>query len=177
MPVPDFSPGEVLTAAAMDSIGLWLISTTTIGSGVTSVPVNNCFSSNYDNYRIEIYADSSNGTASHELQLNGNTTNYYINGSIYAWTSATITGYGPAVRTNWVLDANTGASSSSYVTVELKNPFATRRTFGYSFGQAANGNSMFNLLNINTTSSTGFTLSKAGNTMTGGTIRVYGYRN
>ena len=178
MPVPDFSPGEVLTAAAMDSISAWLVSTTTIGTGVTSVPVNNCFSSNYDNYRIEIYVNDTNGANSHEIQLSGNTgSNYFLNATLYSWGSATLTGFGPAVRTNWIVDANTVAGTPNYLTIELKNPFLTRRTFGFSIAQSGNGNSFFNLMNTTSTSSTGFTLSKAGNTMTGGTIRVYGLRN
>jgi hypothetical protein len=51
MPVPDFSPGEVLTAAAMDSIGMWKIGTVTSGS-TTAIVVDNVFSTDYTNYRL-----------------------------------------------------------------------------------------------------------------------------
>jgi hypothetical protein len=52
MPVPDFSPGEVLTAAAMDSIGLWKITSANL-TGVTNNFIG-CFSSDYTNYLVTI---------------------------------------------------------------------------------------------------------------------------
>ena len=50
MPVPDFSPGEVLTAAAMDSIGLWRVSTGSF-SNVGSFDITG-FTSTYKNFRV-----------------------------------------------------------------------------------------------------------------------------
>jgi hypothetical protein len=77
MPVPDFSPGEVLTAAAMDSIGLWLVKTVTIGSAVTSVPVADAFSSTYDNYLITVNGGASSTPNEIRLRLGSSTTNYF----------------------------------------------------------------------------------------------------
>ena len=52
MPVPDFSPGEILTAGAMDSIGMWKVASTAFnGNGFS---MDNVFTSNYTNYRILI---------------------------------------------------------------------------------------------------------------------------
>jgi hypothetical protein len=64
MPVPDFSPGEVLTAAAMDSIGLWLVGSTTVTAQTTGV-VDGCFSSNFRNYMMTVTV--TNGTANQEI--------------------------------------------------------------------------------------------------------------
>jgi hypothetical protein len=51
MPVPDFSPGEVLTAAAMDSIGLWLIEKKdVVAAGI--IDFTSVFSSDYSGYRL-----------------------------------------------------------------------------------------------------------------------------
>jgi hypothetical protein len=36
---PDFSSGAVLTAAQMNSVGLWLVKTQTVGTTVSSVAV------------------------------------------------------------------------------------------------------------------------------------------
>jgi hypothetical protein len=36
---PDFSSGAVLTAAQMNSVGLWLVKTQTVGTAVSSVAV------------------------------------------------------------------------------------------------------------------------------------------
>jgi hypothetical protein len=53
MPVPDFSPGEILTAAAMDRIGLYHITTVT-PTAATIIAVDGCFTSSFTNYRIMI---------------------------------------------------------------------------------------------------------------------------
>jgi hypothetical protein len=53
MPVPDFSPGEVLTAAAMDSIGLWKVVSGNATTG-TVLSISNCFTADYDAFRIVI---------------------------------------------------------------------------------------------------------------------------
>jgi len=176
MSFPSFSAGEVLTAADMNAVGLWLVSTTTIGTGVTSVPVNNCFSSTYQNYRIVIENESSNGGASHLATLSGNASNYYMGGHIFAWT-VSATAYVPAPQIFFVLSANNSAGVGANITWDITNPFITRRKYGWVTSQSANGAYAANLYNLNTTSSTGFTLTKGGDTMTGGTIRVYGYRN
>jgi len=53
MPVPDFSPGEVLTAAAMDSIGLWKVASATVSLGTTPLNIVGVFdSSKYQNYKL-----------------------------------------------------------------------------------------------------------------------------
>jgi hypothetical protein len=177
MPVPDFSPGEVLTAAAMDSIGLWLVKTVTIGAGVTSVPVTGAFSADYQNYRIIITNNSSNGGASHLITLNNASTLYYVSGHFFSWGGGGATVYSPVVQPNWVVSANNSAGNPCEMVLDILNPFQTLRTAGSVMSDSANGSSIFQLLNANSVSHTGFTLSKAGDTMTGGTIRVYGYRN
>jgi hypothetical protein len=55
MPVPDFSPGEVLTAAAMDSIGLWKVGSATAVYGTTTqLNISNVFTSDYRAYKIVV---------------------------------------------------------------------------------------------------------------------------
>jgi hypothetical protein len=181
MPVPDFSPGEDLTAAAMDSIGLWLVKTQTVGTGVSSVTVTGAFSSAYDNYEI-VYSGgtmtSSSADSQLALQLGTTNTNYrttlIFNANAFGASGATNLG----ALFNWV---GGGSTSDAYSHVRLFNPFLSRHTrmestayviwsdggFGYAAGvQQSN------------TSFTAFTLSVTGTgTMTGGTIRVYGYRN
>ena len=65
MPVPDFSPGEVLTADAMDSIGLWLVGSTTVTAQTTGI-VDNCFTDNYRNYQVVVSVTA--GTINQELK-------------------------------------------------------------------------------------------------------------
>jgi len=54
MSFPSFASGEVLTAADMNAVGLWLVKTQTVGTGVPSVVVTDAFSANYDNYLVTI---------------------------------------------------------------------------------------------------------------------------
>jgi hypothetical protein len=61
MPVPDFSPGEVLTAAAMDSISGWLLAS---GSFTTAsqVLLDDVFTSDYLRYQL-IFDETDSNTA------------------------------------------------------------------------------------------------------------------
>lgn len=53
MPVPDFAPGEVLTASAMDQIGLWKIKQVTFTSAADSgVNFQSIFTSSFNSYKI-----------------------------------------------------------------------------------------------------------------------------
>lgn len=76
---PDFTAGAVLTAAQMDKIGMWLITKNTFAS-VTSVTINNCFTSDYKNYKIIFNPDACAGTAYVTIQFTisgtATTTNY-----------------------------------------------------------------------------------------------------
>jgi len=180
MAIKTFTTGEVLTASDTNTYlansGLVYVSTTTIGSGVTSVPVANCFSSTYDNYRIIISGSSSNGTASHSIQLSGTSAGYYVSGHYFSWGSASATAYGPPVQTVWFVSVNNLASYGTQLVLDVLNPYVSSRTDGWVFSTSANGSANFQLLNSTVASSTGFTLAKSGDTMTGGTITVYGYR-
>lgn len=174
MGFPSFATGEVLTAADMNAVGLWLVKTQSVGTGVSSVTVSNAFSANYDSYRI-IYQGGTGSTAQGIAMTLGSTTT----GNQYQYVLSYLT-YGGVV-TNTATTANSWTfvgesnTNSNIVCMDIHNPFLARYTLfssqylgsvaGYSAGQVTN-----------TTSYTSFTWSVAG-TMTGGTIRVYGYRN
>lgn len=196
MPVPVFTTGEVLTAANMNAVGLWRVTgctvtsaggtaatasngVITIGTGNTSVTVNNAFSSDFQSYRIFIENQDTNNTASHDISLGGITgSTYYVAGHYFAWTSAAgTTAYAPAPNTTFIVSANVAAGTGTTIVMDIHNPNIARRKYGYFTSQAGNGSMSASIYNTSTATATSFTLSKAGNTMTGGTIRVYGYRN
>lgn len=167
----------VMIADTDEPPGLQLISTTTIGSGVTSVPVNNCFPSTYSHFKIVIDNTDTNNTASHDIQLQGISTSTYLSGGNFmSWGGAGITGYGPAFNTTWIISANCVAGTATLIEAEIWNPNNSRRKFMTGRSMAGNGHFFTNHLCTSSTVATGFTLGKSGNTMTGGTIRVYGYR-
>lgn len=164
-------------APAQNPTGLELIKTQTIGTGVTSIPVSDAFSSIYDTYRIIIEIQDSNSNAQVTFSLDGiSTSTYYTGGSFGSWGISGQSGYGPAAGTNWQLTANDATSVGSRIILDLTNPNIARRKYGNSNGQSGNGHATFNLYSTSTSTATAFTVAKGGNTMTGGSIAVYGYR-
>jgi hypothetical protein len=178
MPVPDFSPGEVLTAAAMDSIGLWLVKTQAVGTGVSSVTVTDAFSANYNNYRIIYSGFTASANASLAMQLNNSTgTTYQLSGIFLSFGSTTVNGYGPAAAVRWT-DVSPASTNLGYMCMDLFGPFLSVATRCRTTGNSASGYYDFGGCDTSTNSNTGFTLNHStGGTLTGGTIRVYGYRN
>jgi hypothetical protein len=195
MGYPDFVSGDVLNASDMNAVGLWRVTgctvssvggtaatasngVITIGTSNTSVTVANAFSSDFQSYRIFIENLDTNGTASHLFQLSGITGSvYYSGGSYGSWGTAAQTGFGNAATTTWTLSANVVAGLGTVMTIDITNPNIARRKYGFNTAQTGNGHLTFNHLIASTSTATGFVISKSGETMTGGTIRVYGYRN
>jgi hypothetical protein len=176
MPVPDFSPGEVLTAAAMDSIGLWLVKTQTVGSGVASETVTGAFSSTYNNYRIVYNSIACTGLNALLLTFNGSTGSTYNDAGSFIVSGGAQTIEATTGRTSLRVGiTETSVSISGWF--DCFAPNLNGRTW-------VNGGSMggvyFNWrqgVDTNTAQHTEFTLTAASGTLTGGTIRVYGLRN
>jgi hypothetical protein len=176
MPVPFFSPGEVLTAAAMDSIGLWLVKSQAVGTGVSSVTLTNCFSADYDAYEIVISnVDGSSGTSALVLQLVDSggtpaTTNYKSTGFFMTYTSTTVNGIN---QTTWECSLSATNFGGK---VSIFNPFLAVASY---FNNTSNDDTYIRVYGgTHTTASSYVSLKLAPNagTITGGTIRVYGYR-
>ena len=193
MPVPDFSPGEILTAAVMDSVGLWRVTgctvssaggtsatasngVITVGTGNTSVTVSNAFSADYNNYKV-IYSGGV-GSVVHNmrLQLGSANTSYFGFAPYGTFGGTTLYGINDnnASQFSYVGGGDTSGTSLS---VELRQPFASTATYisadlntGTSFGY-------YSGRYFPTTSFTAFTILPDSGTLTGGTIRVYGYNN
>jgi hypothetical protein len=175
MPVPDFSPGEILTAGAMDSIGLWLVKTQAVPAGGSAFTVTDAFSANYDNYRIVF--NNIGGTAGFSafMTINGSA------GATYRWAGR-FWGYGLAAG-----DGSSGGSTTGGFwlgimgaglsgVVDLEAPFLatatkqTAQTSGDTYTNAVGG------YDTNPASSTAFTVTLSAGTLTAGTVSVYGYK-
>ena len=166
----------VATAGTPVSSGLTLITAQTIGTAVSSVPVNNVFSSTYDDYRITITGGT--GSANDELLgmiLGATTTGYY---NAYSGNSYNTTGtfVANSNATSWTRVGGV-FTDGLFGVCDLFSPNLAKRTniTGFHAFDTA-GRSYAGYLN-NTTAYTGFTLTPASGTLTGGTIRVYGYKN
>jgi hypothetical protein len=179
MPVPDFSPGEVLTAAAMDSIGLWKIAETSFTTAATPF-INGCFSSDYQNYLVQVVAVGS-GTADLYFRMRS--------GVSTPETGLVYDRYG----FNWIVSANNlvspnlsaafiagvGTTSSLVGAITLYRPNETVHTVTNSHSWSnSSGGVFFPTHRIETTTAyTGIELTTLSATTLTGTMRVYGYRN
>jgi hypothetical protein len=198
MSYPSFNVGEVLTAADMNAVGLWRVTNCTvtsvggtaatasngvitIGTGNTSVTVANAFSANYDGYIIKIIGGSSSAGTNLSFRLGASTTGYYSGGYVGNYNTALLTALNDN-NTSAFTRGGVGLPNALTMDMRLDNPFAAKVTLykadyiGADTTSAAGLASGFH--NV-ATSYTDFTVfpTTGGVTMTGGTIRVYGYRN
>jgi hypothetical protein len=176
MPVPDFSPGEVLTAAAMDSIGLWLVKTQTVGTGVSSVPVTGAFSADYDNYLVTYNGATTATGQCLQIQLGATTSGYFGNLIFANFAGGAPSSTGDNNAAAWS-HCTGGVNGFTNLQATIMRPFASATTtISSPYQDGANAGHKSGWIN-NSTSYTGFTLlTFSPATITGGTIRVYGYR-
>jgi hypothetical protein len=159
------------TVGPQAASALTFISETAIGSAVASVTVSNCFSSTYDDYLILIrgYTNSVGDTGFNGWRLGAagqsthNSYGFYANATGDGLTSADYCRLG--VRKT---SANAGI-------ITLLSPNLATNTWGTSIGPALQFPGYYNIYISGTTQYTDFTLIPTANTITGGTIRVYGY--
>jgi hypothetical protein len=176
MTYPTFNNGDPLPASDLNAIGLWLVKSQAVGSGVSSVSVTGAFSADYDAYKIIATGVASTGSgASAGLALNGLGTGYYAAISYLSWGSTTVTGSTDNNFTQWGF-AGSFSTDGLFLNVDLVNPFLARPTFLANANYAAHIAGNVTGKQTSATSVTGFTVSTPGGTMTGGTISVYGYR-
>lgn len=157
--------------------GLVLINKTTIGSAVSTIVVNNAFSSEYDNYQIRLNAGISGISADFTLRL-GATTSGYKDGMVYLnYSSNTVNGLANTNTSGFGRFGGTFVSGYGTGYCELDGPFLAQQTYirGNWLHQDYAGS--YGGVLANTTSYTDFTLIlNSSATVTGGTIYVYGYK-
>lgn len=178
MTYPSFASGDVLTAADMNAVGLWLVKTQTVGTAVSSVNVTGAFSSSYYNYRIIYTGGTSSVDNDLKLTLGASATGYYAGFAYVAYGTGTVTGLANNNATSW---ANIGSqrTTGNSLDVDLFGPNAAFRTgmtaryFGISTGAVGGGMGGFH--NV-ATAYTDFTITCTSGNITGGTIYVYGYK-
>jgi len=182
MAVKTFTVSEVLTASDTNTYlansGLVYLAGTTVTSATPYVEFLNCFSSQYDNYRVVVSGGQGSVAQSFQVYLgtNPSTTNHY--GTIYYYL---YTGSSAA-------NVNTNAGGSTYVTLsdaagpsvstsfDLTNPYLTKwKTLHGTFdGRAYAG--WFGGFIQDTASYTGFRIKNETGNITAGSFRIYGYR-
>jgi hypothetical protein len=178
MSFPSFASGEVLTAADMNAVGLWLVKTQAVTGGNAATVVTGAFSADYDAYKVVVSNGACSAANTGILLTLGSTVSGYSYGALFGGASGS-GGFGSATETSFLVgEANTNQLQSNF---ELQNPFlAKHTTIGTIPSYNVSNNNMRVLGGVlgNTTSYTAFTLTLGGGaTFTSGTIRVYGMKN
>jgi hypothetical protein len=180
MAIKTFTTGEVLTASDTNTYlanaGLVYVTSTTVGSGVSSVTVSNCFSSTYDSYLIGLSNVVGSTTDTNiTLKFSGSTGNTYAYFSRYDQYFAGTSGVNNAFNTASILIGYSDANVIGF-TFNVLNPNLAKYTYANSLSQTRNYSMAQGGVDATTNQHTGFTLTSAAGTFTGGTITVYGYR-
>jgi hypothetical protein len=180
MPVPDFSPGEVLTASAMDSIGLWKVASGTLSLTTTPTNVTGVFSSDYKQYRLLLNVTNKSASIRVDMKYIVGTTatstgyyqagigsDYTFNNTLYYQRSNADTqlfGIASSALLGWSMDVynpNKAALTMHHGTLVDANT-----GFPYMVGGSQNSTNQF----------TGFQLFTSSGTATV-EYQVFGYRN
>lgn len=164
---------------SLGAAGLTLISSTTIGSAVSSVTVSDAFSSTYDNYKIIVTGGAASSNSYLKLTLGATTTGYYFAGfyTNLNWASG-LNAYAEANAAAWY--GGTANVDELFADISIFMPNLAKKTtyaVNYSDARTVAETSQYAGFVNNSTQYTAFTLTTAAGTMTGGTVKVYGYRN
>jgi len=163
--------------AYLTNSGMTYITQATIGNGVLFVTVSNCFSATYDNYKIIFQPKA--GTVANEqmsLELNGLTTGYYGSALIHSYTGSPDVYLNANAQARWPV-GYTSTTSEAVYHVDVYQPFDSTRNTSFTGNFFAFGFTGFNGgQTVSTISVTGFKFSNLTNSMTGGTVTVFGYR-
>ena len=175
MTFPTFSSGEVLRATDMNAVGLWLVKTQTIGTGVSTQAVTSCFSGDYDDYIVTVSGGTASGNSILSFRCGTQASGYRYSYLYSSYTSSPLAvGTVSDSAIAYVGFANTTGLNAI---INVSSPFLGGPTMicgdGGSIGNFAGRTTGIEPSN---TAFTGMTLVIGSGTMTGGTIRVYGYK-
>lgn len=181
-----FTAGQILTSddmnetgSAVNGLGLFIVKSQTVGSAVTSVTVSSAFSSDFDSYRIIYSGGSASTGADLRMTLGASAASYYSSVTYSAYTGSN-GNFGYNNLAYW--QAGQAQVNGNSVALDVHRPFLAERTFMQgsivsmntsAFGYQGHLGGFHNVA----TSYSAFTLTTSTGNITGGTIRVYGYRN
>ena len=165
------------TVAGLPTAGLVLVKTQTIGTAVSSVVVTDAFSATYDNYLIIANGGVGSTTLNINLKLGSAATNYQFGASRVSYNDGSTNVFDFGNTTTAFNSIGNGSVNYIDLNVELRNPFKSVYTTVSANSSQTTGAIKYGGAQLSTTSFTEFTLTPSTGTLTGGTIRVYGYKN
>ena len=156
--------------------GLVLVKTQTVGTAVSSVTVTGAFSSTFDNYLVAVDGVTSSINTGATKSLSGATSGYSYT-LIYTNWAGTVNGLGGSGSSAWQFCGVFLTAGSAYaVPIFEPNRAGPTRVGTVAYVDSGAGGTMVGY-HSTATSYTGFVIAPGSGTMTGGTIRVYGYNN
>lgn len=164
---------------AGSGVGLAHIATSTF-SAASTVSVNNCFTSTYQNYRIVLFTTTATGTVTinYRMRVGGvddTSANYhsqYVDAS-----STTVSGARSASQTTGSIAGS--ATTTGWGVIDILRPAeaaTTRLVSQTALGESALTLTLYSSAHTVSTAYDGITIYPASSTITG-TVRVYGYIN
>lgn len=159
--------------------GLQLVKTQTIGTAVSSVTVTDAFSADFDNYLVLVNGGVASTNNTLRLTLGSTATGYYSVGTYMAYNSATVNGSNQSNATFWQ-GAGGGSADNIHAQIYIGGPNLAKTTNYQAWSQRSQASGEWSTIGgylNDSTQYTAFTLTCNTGTVTGGTIRVYGYRN
>jgi hypothetical protein len=174
MTYPTFNNGDPLPASDLNAIGLWLIKTQAVAAGGTSFTVTGAFSADYDNYKI-VFANIGGASGfSVYMTINGSAGATYNYAGRF-WGYALAAGDAALATTNLGFWLGIGGPNFSG-SVEIQKPFLSTPTNMTVQSASSTYTSTGGNWDSNSASSTAFTVTLSGGTLTAGTVSVYGYK-
>jgi hypothetical protein len=188
--------GQVISETDTDSLSVYKGSAWAPVSGLTfissaspsaqsSISVNNCFSSTYQNYRVLINYTASvgaNAMTTMRLRASGTDSTTGYKSILMGWGAGAATSAADVSGTDdWYVTYLDPTGNSNIVAIDVFNPFGaapttTISTAGYASSIPNYYAQVIYSANTASTSYDGFTILTSGTSFTGN-IRVYGYSN
>lgn len=151
-----------------------------VSPAVASVTVNDAFSSEFDNYLVTVSGGAmTSGDYGLNMYLGSTRTGYYYVGEYRNFANTFNNVINAANASEW---GATGIATTNTLqaTITVSGPNLAKNTYfsaTYTFGNPNGGRAAMGGYLADNTQYTGFTLFINASTFTGGTVRVYGYRN
>lgn len=168
---------------ALPNSGLTLIKTQTLSSAVVYIDITNCFDANHTNYRVVI-SNLTAGSAQfiYFKLLNGSTPSNSSYNYQYFTAQGSVMNAGQSASASYGIIAVAGVTKNSAIT-DIMNPYSTEYTttiMNANYDGNTNQGLIYQVNTTHTVSSSynGLRIgSQAGNSISGATIRIYGYRD
>jgi hypothetical protein len=182
---PDFTAYTPLAASSLNAVGMWKVTTAT-ATNQSTLSINNCFTTAYDNYRIIFTLTAVSGNVNFYWRLRASGTDSsagYYWGNIVVGTLGTsavnANSPRPAAQVNPSFLSSAIPQGTS--TIEISRPHVTGNTpytfienFNDTTDQQIRSGGGIHLVN---SAYDGITFGVASGATMSGIARVYGYRN